>query len=118
MFEPFLNANLENGEGSVQNRKTILYLFDPADLQVHELQQSVEGFHNSDLVRYRNETLLTKHFRAALKHCKLTRLTFDECIAYQTSLFLGGKDKNTNRSLWNLEVYWELQYQLFEAAED
>jgi hypothetical protein len=104
----------QNSAGK-KSRKSRLYLFDPADLQVHELQQSVVGFHNEDLVLYRDETLLTKQFRAAKKHCKLITLAFDQCIGYTTSLFLGGRDNVKNRSLWSLEVYWQLQNELFEA---
>jgi Domain of unknown function (DUF1851) len=101
---------------SKKGRTSMLYLFDPADLRVHELQQSVMGIHNEDLVLYRNETLLTKKFKAAMKHCNLTTLAFDECLGYTTSLFLGGKDTVKNRSLWSLEVYWQLQNELFDAV--
>jgi hypothetical protein len=101
-----------------KGKKTMLYLFDPADLQVHELQQSVTGFHNQDLVLYRDETLLTKKFKTALKRCNLTKLGFNECIAYKTSLFLAGKDTTQNRSLSSLEVYWHMQNELFDAIQE
>lgn len=95
----------------------LIYLFDPSTGEAFELEQSLVDFHNDDLVNYRDETLSSKEFEKWLLEAKKP-LRFDQCVGFKVSLFLGGIDRFENYELADLEVHWELSYQIFRKTKN
>lgn len=96
----------------------LIYLFDVASYDVFELEQNVEGFHNYDLIKFKNETLQEIKFKTILKTLEIGEIGFDECLGYNKPLFLGGEDNSNNYEKTNMEVYWELQVQIYNQIKD
>ena len=89
-----------------------IYLIDSAIGKVLTLENvPIDMFLNEDLVEYRNETLNTEYFNKLIS--KDNPLMFQKCMGFKTPLFLGGKDEINNYELIDMEVYWEIDYQLY-----
>ncbi|HET6256754.1 MAG TPA: T6SS immunity protein Tdi1 domain-containing protein [Puia sp.] len=96
----------------------LIYMFDPATAEDFHLNESLEDFHNHDLVFEREDILAETQFLDTLKLLKLTSVPFHDCIGYKIPLFLGGADKITNYEIVNMEVYWEFQLQIYKQTKD
>jgi hypothetical protein len=96
---------------SLSDRNKI-YMLDPATGEDFEMEQSVEGFLNDDVVNYQEETF-NKDFFNNLLIDKKQNLGFDQCFGFIKPLFLGGKDEMNNYEVTDMEVYWEFNYQIF-----
>ncbi|GAA0894554.1 hypothetical protein GCM10009122_42350 [Fulvivirga kasyanovii] len=90
----------------------LILMFDPATGEAYELEQSLIGFFNIDLVEYREETLALDIFNR-LEYLHKNKLGYNECLGFKKPLFLGGIDKLENYELTEMEVYWELSYQIY-----
>jgi hypothetical protein len=89
-----------------------IYMLDPATGEDFEMEQSVEGFLNDDLINYQEETFNKDVFNEVLIEEKQS-LGFDQCFGFIKPLFLGGEDKLDNYEITDMEVYWEFNYQIF-----
>jgi hypothetical protein len=89
------------------------YLFDPATGEDFELQQSLNGFFNEELVNYRDDTLVPDDFTFVMHKLGLDILPPDKCIGYKKLLFLGGKDDLDNTEVIDMDVYWDLNYKIY-----
>lgn len=89
------------------------YLFDPATGEDFELQQSLNGFFNEELVDYRDETLVPDDFTFVMNKLRIDILPSDKCIGYKKLLFLGGKDDLENSEIIDMDLYWDLNYQIY-----
>jgi hypothetical protein len=79
--------------------------------------QSVLEFHNSVLVDQADAALATDLYRRwRRKHNG--DIEPEKCVGYKVPLFLGGKDKVTNLELTDMEVYLELNAQLWSRVKD
>ena len=100
----------------INNRPRILML-DPATAEAFELEKNIELFFNEDLVEYKKEMLEFDKFKHLKKKLN-SKLKFEECFGFKKMLFLGGKDDLENYELIDLEVYWELNYQIYTKTKD
>ena len=89
------------------------YLFDPATGEDFELEQSLSDFFNEELVVYRDDTLVTDDFKIVIKKFNIDFLPPDKCIGYKKLLFLGGGDNLENIEIIDMDIYWDLNYQIF-----
>jgi hypothetical protein len=94
-----------------ENKSRILML-DPATAEAFELQTDIESFFNEDLIESKGDLFEVDNF-IYLKKKIFNQLKFEECLGFQQFLFLGGKVELDNYELIDMEVYWELNYQVF-----
>jgi len=94
-----------------ENSNVILML-DPATAEAFELEASLEEFFNTDLVEGKEDFLEATKFQTINKRAK-TDLPFDHCVGFIKPLFLGGKDEILNLEDSDMEVYWELNRQIY-----
>jgi hypothetical protein len=95
----------------------VIFMFDPATGQTMELSQSLEGFFNEDLVEFKDETFGTEYF-GSLNYLIGKGLDSKKCIGFAKPLLLGGEDSLSNYELTDMEMYWELNYQIFCQIND
>jgi len=95
----------------------MIYLFDPATAEFFELDQDLISFHNVDLVDFCEETLSLEEYRKWL-NLGNEQLRFDQCIGFEVPLFLGGIDRLENYELTDMEVHWELSFQLYQKTRN
>lgn len=95
-----------------------LLMFDPSTGEVFELPQSIEAFHNSELVNDRDSILSEDSFNDAINILNVKFLSYESCLGYKVPLFLGGKDDLNNYEVADLEVYWSIQGQIFSQVKD
>ena len=96
--------------------KDLIYMFDPATGESFKLEQNIFGFFNEDLSIYKEGTLITDEFYQ-LSNLHLNNLDFNQCIGYKKILFLGGEDNISNLELIDMEVYWEINRQVFRKIK-
>jgi hypothetical protein len=96
-----------------KNGIDIVFMFDCCTGEVFEMEQSINGFFDEDLVDYIEDTLDTNRFESFLNMNNLKKIDFKKCISYKTPLFLGGIDNLTNLEICDLEVNWEINHQIF-----
>jgi hypothetical protein len=95
----------------------MLFMLDYAVGEFYELEQTIEGFLNEDLVDFQKETLGVNMFKKLPKK-ELKNLSFDKCFSFKIPLYLGGEDEIHNYELVDMEVCWELNYQLYTQIQD
>jgi hypothetical protein len=90
----------------------LVHMFDGSTGEEFEMEQTLEGFFNEELVDYGVETLAKDDFESwnsekiALKH--------NEIVAFTIPLVLGGKDSFENYQIIDAEVDWEINRQLLK----
>src|SRR5262249_2681166 len=99
--------------GLIRHVDNVLVMFDPSMIESFELAGDLVEFHNTDLVSDKEETVSAEAFSIASYELGITDLRNDQCVGYKVPLFLGGKDEYSNYEIIDMEVYWEIQYQLF-----
>jgi len=99
-------------------RENYILMFDPATAEDFELNQSLTLFHNEDLIDER-ETFLAEHlFNEVIKFLGINEISYHDCAGYKTPLFLNGSDALNNYEISNMEVYWEMQRQIYHQIKD
>ena len=93
--------------------KNLIYMFDYATGESFIMAQTLNGFFEEDLFTYREDTLLVDLFENFFVKEKRSFLEFDECITFKQPLFTGGEDNIENMEIGDIEVNWEINYQLF-----
>lgn len=78
------------------------------------LEQTITGFHEEDLVEYRDETLHEEKFHLVTSHLGITGISGNDCIAHRVSLLIGGEDVPENMQVTDMEVNWSVQQQLMD----
>jgi len=95
-----------------------IYMFDPVDLSGGAiLRENLMEFHNESLVNDSID-LGEEYFKEALNSFKIAGLKENTCIGYKIPLFLNGKGDSTNYQIIDIEVYWAIQYQLYNQIKD
>ncbi|MBS1500495.1 MAG: DUF1851 domain-containing protein [Bacteroidetes bacterium] len=102
---------------SEDGNKSIILMFDPATAEAFELEASLEDFFNIDLAEGKEDLLEEKKFRS-FKRSMAADLQFDHCVGFIKPLFLGGQDDIANLENTDMEVYWELNYQIYCQTKD
>jgi hypothetical protein len=96
----------------------VIASFDPATIQGYELEESIVSFHNTDMVVNRDDTVSENAFGLFLKELGVNKLSYNECIAHKVPLFLGGTDDISNFQVLDVEVHWEMQYQIYNQVKN
>jgi hypothetical protein len=92
--------------------KTLILMLDPATAEVFELEANIESFLNEEIEEFKIGVLEFEKFRV-LSERTAFKLNFGQCMGFKKFLFLGGKDELNNLEVVDMEVYWELNYQVF-----
>lgn len=88
----------------------VVHMFDGSTGEEFEMEQTLEGFFNEELVDYGVETLDIDNYKfwntgkISLKH--------NEIVAFKIPLALGGEDSIENYHIIDAEVDWEINKQL------
>jgi hypothetical protein len=104
--------------GVEKNSENRILMFDCSTAESFRIEESLIQFHNSSLVKEREEILSEQLFTKAIKLFTATKIQYNECIGYKTPLFLGGKDSLENYEIADMEVYWEFQCQIYLQIKD
>jgi hypothetical protein len=92
-----------------------IFMFDPATMEDLVMKKDVLSFHNEELVQ---GLLAEELFSEILSSSNIKALNSDQCLGYKKPLFLGGIEEIENFQLQDIEVYWEVQYQLYNKVKD
>ena len=90
-----------------------IVLLEPGTGQALEIPQNIEGFHNDELVNFKEEALAAS-FLEQWRDVGGQAPSFSQCIGYKVPLFLGGSDTVDNLVVSDLDVYWSVSSQLLE----
>ncbi len=96
------------------NNVSTIVIFEISTGDYFELEQTIEGFHEVDLIDYDDETLHIQKFEKAMKYLSISQINNKECIAHKISLLLGGEDTLENLEITDMEVNWSLQQQIMD----
>lgn len=99
-------------------KKDCIFMFDPSTGEDFELHESVLAFHNEDLVNELDNTLSKNTFLNVKKFLKREEILFNECCGYKIPLFLSGADAIENYEISDIEVYWQIQNQIYIQVKD
>lgn len=99
-----------------KTNSSVILMLDPATAEVFELEASMEEFFNIDLVEGKEDLLEEKKF-LTFKNKTIDSLRFNHCIGFVKPLFLGGKDEVANLEDSDMELYWELNYQIYRKSK-
>ena len=98
----------------MEGKESVVMIFECATGDYFELEQTIKGFHEEDLVAYREDTLHEEKYRLATSFLGIAGIPGEKCIAHKTSLLLGGEDLVENMEVTDLEVIWSLQQQIID----
>jgi hypothetical protein len=93
-------------------------MFDISTIEYFELEQELELLHDEDFVNETESMLSSDLFIQVLKFCNRESIEYNECLGYKVPLFLGGADNIENYSIIDIEMYWDMQYQLYEKVRN
>jgi len=89
-----------------------ILVFDPATQQDMHMEENLFDFHNIFLFDKKEQFFSSEIFENILAYLEIGGLEFDKCIGLKTSLFLGGNEEKSNYESCNLEVYWDIEFQI------
>ena len=95
-----------------RNTNEFIYLFDPATFEVFYMDKNLFDFHNNILCDSKIRNLAADFFEAALNYLDFKSVDYQKCLGFETPLFLGGKEDITNYKIYDLDFYWDIEYQL------
>lgn len=98
----------------MDGRQSVIMIFEIATGDYYELEQTIEGFHEEDLVDHKEDTLHVEKFLLVTSHLGLSSISRNDCIAHRVSLLMGGEDVAENMEVTDLEVNWSIQQQLMD----
>jgi hypothetical protein len=101
-----------------RNTNEGIYLFDPSTHDEFYVDDNLFNFHDSVLSTSKIESLAADLFKEALEHLRIKSITYHECIGLKTPLFLNGKDELSNYDVYDIEVYWDFDNQLYQQIKD
>ena len=96
----------------------IIIRLDPATGQFDELESSLKEFFTELIIEHKEGILNLDQFIDWQNTTGAKQIDFDECVGFTTPLMLGGEDEIWNLEVQDLEVYWELNYQLYLKIYD
>lgn len=101
-----------------RNTNECIYMFDPATLEDFYVDENLIDFHNNILSSSKVNNLASDLFEAALKYLRITGINYHQCLGFKTPLFLNGKEEVSNYEVCDLEVYWDIEYQLYQQVKN
>ncbi len=97
--------------------KTLILLLDPATAEVFEMESNIQSFLNEDTEEFKEVHLDKERFTTFYRKMG-HKLKFSQCVGFKKPLFLGGKDDHSNFETGDMEVYWELNYQIYNQIKN
>jgi hypothetical protein len=88
-----------------------IVMFDPGAGEALMIPCSLVSFHEEELIESRDAALAGDFHERWLESGGIAP-RYDQCIGYQTPLFLGGADEVGNLEMSDVDVYWHLTAQL------
>lgn len=101
----------------VKSKECIL-IFDPATLEDFYVDEDLFFFHDNILANDKIGFLALDLFEEGLNHLKINSIQYSQCLGFKTPLFLNGKEDVTNYQISDLDVYWDVEYQLFNQVNN
>ncbi len=98
----------------MDGKESTVMIFECATGDYFELEQTIAGFHEEDLVDYKDDTIHEEKFLLVMSHLGIGNISRTDCIAHRISLLLGGEDVAENREVMDMEINWSLQQQLMD----
>lgn len=96
--------------------KELVVLLEIATLDMYYIGKDVAVFLNEVMPNQSEACLEVGRYREWLEgHAPVGRM---ECVGYKVPLFLGGEDSLENMEVSDMEVYWDMTDQLWEAVKD
>jgi hypothetical protein len=92
-------------------------LLDPGFGEVLEVDATLVGFHNEELVERPEAALESERFRKWAERSD-GAIPHGRCVGYRVPPFLGGKDDLENLEVIDAEVYWVIHGQLLTKTRD
>ena len=92
-------------------------MFDPATFEDFYIDTNLFDFHNSILSESKIDSLSLDVFNEVIRHLKINGIKSNECIGFKMPLFLNGKIEVTNYEIYDLDFYWDVEYQLYQQVK-
>ncbi|WP_304426435.1 hypothetical protein [uncultured Adlercreutzia sp.] len=73
-------------------------------------------FLNSEIPQYHDACLDSEYYKEWLVGHEPVELM--QCVGYKVPLFLNGQDEVDNKEIIDMEVYWDMTTQIWEAVKD
>jgi hypothetical protein len=89
-----------------RGRDSLVLLLDPSNVEILELDETVIGLHETELVEYRNDLLASAYHAEWLATSRPAPKPL-ECVGYREPLFEGGEDTLENLELVDMARYWD-----------
>ncbi len=97
------------------NGKTLILMLDPATAEVFELDGDIGSFLSDGIDDFKVDGLELEKFNTLTE--VFPDLKFGQCLGFKKFLFLGGQDEVSNLEVIDMEVYWELNYQIYAQTK-
>lgn len=98
----------------IEGKESVVMIFECSTGDYFELEQTITGFHEEDLVDYKDDTIHEEKFLLVTSHLGISSISRNDCIAHRISLLLDGEDVAENMEVTDMEVNWELQQQIMD----
>ena len=95
------------------NSSEIIFVFDPATQEDFYLEENLLNFHNNILANDKVGFLALDLFEKGVDFLNIVGINYKDCLGFEKPLYLGGKEEETNYEVCDLEVYWDINYQMF-----
>lgn len=93
-----------------------IHIFDPGSFEDLYVEVSLYDFHNELLTADKHDFFASDLFEAGLSELRLSGVGSSQCLGLKIPLFLGGEDEPSNYSVSDLQVYWNIHYQLYKQT--
>lgn len=94
----------------------LVVLLDIATIDIYYIERDLVSFLNETISSQSEASLEVSRYQAWLK--SRGPVGPMECAGYRIPLFLGGEDSLDNMEVSDMEVYWDMTDQLWEAVKD
>lgn len=101
----------------INGKYNYILMLNPSTGEYFELNQNLVDFHNDDLVYEKEDILSASLFDEVLQFLKINQVDYDKCLGYKISLFLNGTNSLNNYGVIDMEVYWEIERQIYEKVK-
>lgn len=98
----------------VENGRPLVVMFAPAQGDSYLIPADIAGFHDQILVDLPEPTLALSAYRA-WRAAGNGPLPMNQCAGFKRPLIMGGSDEVANLAPIDMDVEWELLYQLWSA---
>lgn len=111
----WLGCQFATDEERIVGGERQVLLLEPGTGEVLQIPAGFDTFHTGELIAHPDAVAARSFFDQWLS-ADGTAPLYDQCVAYQRPLFLGGADEITNLHLTDFEVYWAITAQILEQV--